>query len=372
MRVQSESNLAVRYALPEEVVDVEEVSRYQPPGPSGIDWRKFGATRKRGVAAQLERDVHLVEQGEMLYGSTLAWAVAWVQYRLPTEGLEVVHGSECRALCDLDSAVPEQAEQLALAKSRYNEVPTILVFVHSEGPEHWSLLRRVRTVSGAYDVEYYDSLGVPSVSAMSTVRRLLRQLEWGEECPPPVNARKQKGGWECGLFALKFFEEGVRVHRGEFPERGPVKLGVMTKDINELITKVRKFLPESPAKPAESVPESVPEATLPLPAVESAAPFGVPVPVAAEPPPAESLAAHEGRVGVPPECEELTMEQAQAAAKLHSKCRGEGCAECMGKWFLPKVQTKSMKLLASESQPPEESQPVVQYDAESGRIHFSC
>ena len=50
------------------------------------------------------------------------------------------------------------------------------------------------------------------------------------------------------------------MHRGEFVQRGAVRIGVMEREINTFIGKVRPYLPELPLAP---VPKSAPESLVP-------------------------------------------------------------------------------------------------------------
>ena len=76
-----------------------------------------------------------------------------------------------------------QSEQLAQMKSRLREYTTVVVFVHSESPSHWTLLRRDRTVESGHRITYWESLPVESLSARVVASEFMRRLDWGDELP---------------------------------------------------------------------------------------------------------------------------------------------------------------------------------------------
>ena len=113
--------------------------------------------------------------------------------------------------------------------------------------------------------------------------------------PPPATPGSRRGAGsaassQCSSSRRQFGSIG-----GEFPQRGPVRIGVMTKQINDFIAKVLQSLEKKSAKlPVASesavvsvVSESaaVPVESMGLPPVESGAPFGVADPLPAVLPP---------------------------------------------------------------------------------------
>ena len=209
LRMQSD-RLAVRYALESQVILVSEESNYQPPASSALDYRQCNPVRRRELAKSLSRDIVPAQRGELLHSSTLQWAVTELRYRVPlANSHSVVSAEESRAMDNMQAVSVHDFQEWQAVRTELNSKSVVLVILHSEGPLHYTLLRRV--VSGGVPVyTYWDSLPAPSASARVMAEKFMDRLIWSGGVPAPVNRRFQSDGWSCGLFCIQFLEECLR------------------------------------------------------------------------------------------------------------------------------------------------------------------
>ena len=203
LRMQGDC-LQVRYATVQQVQLLSSEAQFAKPGPVHIDYRQLNAVQRRGLAVRLSVPVKLRE-GELMDSGVLQWAVAEIQYRLPVpvNQLEIVHTEEAKAVCAMQLDSGEVWGQLQDLRSRLQCSRTVLVLLHSEGPSHYTLLRR-QLVGSQCVVTYWDSLRVPSESGRAVALKLMDRLCSGSSLPVPNNHRFQTGGWECGIFTAHF------------------------------------------------------------------------------------------------------------------------------------------------------------------------
>ena len=249
LRMQSD-RLKVRYAMESEVILVSEESGYEQPASSALDYRQCNPVRRRELAKSLSRDIVPAQRGELLHSSTLQWAVSELRYRVPLAiSPRVVSAEESRAVVNMQAASVQDFQELQAVRTELNHQSVVVVILHSEGPLHYTLLRRV--VSGGVPVyTYWDSLPAPSASARVMAEKFMDRLIWTGGVPAPVNRRFQSDGWECGLFCIQFLEECLREARRELVVKKPVNLsGVITR-VNEFIGKVKPFLAAPVAVPS--------------------------------------------------------------------------------------------------------------------------
>ena len=140
-RLQSD-RLAARYAPESQVVTVGDAAKYTRPASSKLNYSSCNATKRREVAKSLDRDIVPVKWGEMLKSSTLQWAVAEIQYRIPLPSIShvVVNVSESRAVVNMDEAVNHELEELRTYRTALNSKDPVVVLLHTD-TEHYTVLR---------------------------------------------------------------------------------------------------------------------------------------------------------------------------------------------------------------------------------------
>ena len=270
--------------------------------------------------------------------------------RLPASGLEVVGSPESRAITNMSLDSDADRQQLDLLCDRLDAASRVLVIIHSEGPSHYTLLERARVAVGQYELQYWDSLPVPSANGIKEAQAFADMCRWNAVVPPVCNGRKQPDGWSCGLYSLHFLEEQVRQHRGEPLFRSPVALSQLIARTNRFILAVKPCLPvvgssvstgassSAGAVDAIVVADKLKEVEGSAKAQAAKASATEPVPSGPPPLPPPLMAPVVGSgFGADPSEPEFTWEQAVTARDSHSKCRGSGCAQCMRGWFVPRT-----------------------------------
>ena len=348
LRLQSD-RLRIRFAFASEVVSVGEAAEYTRPASSKLNYTSCNAVKRREVAKTLDRDIVPVKWGEMLRQSTLQWAVAELQYRIPLPSVNhaVVNVSESRAVVNMDEAVNHELEELEIIRKSLNSKSLVVVLLHTDS-EHYTVLRRVVQDEVA-QYTYWDSLTTPSAASRTMAQQFMSRLQWHGPVPPPVNKRFQSGGWECGLFSLQFVEECLREARGELVPKSLVALQSIMDRVNQWITKCAPFLPPvAIAAPSASTEASSAAAAKSAAVASAEAALAAASPVQSGPVLEHPLAPVSGdalpsRATLESDVSELTFEQARAArAQCTKGCQGSGCTHCMGKWFVPKSAFKAV------------------------------
>lgn len=185
-------------------------------------------------------------------------------------------------------------------------------------PAHYTFLEIVRDTSSKDNIRarYCDSLHFPAAANLQIARNILINLGFttAAENLESTNKIFQAGGWECGLFAIKFMEAALRAKRGE-PKQRFISDKDLTTRTNEFIKKVKASAKAAPVPKAK---------------------------VKAQPKPAQKK----------PEPKHKNLEDALTAAQSCSKCvatkKGtKGCRTCMGEFFeqirLQQVRRKWLK-----------------------------
>ena len=292
-----------------------------------------------------------------------------------------------------------EAEARAMVQSRLNDpsVSLVVAIVHSEGPAHYTLLVRSRIAVGVHELRYYDSLKGPSASARAKAQTFADQCGWESPVPAPGNGRFQQDEWSCGLWCLQFAEEAVRQCRGEPFVVPVVSVSDILSRVNKWISTVAAERPEVVDEALKAVLESLDKGSekaksqlvasgsvvdLSLPPVPpsgkgpvepeppvkgakntkasqgawssalaavlssldncSSAPApasAAPAPASAAPAsaaPADASAAPAPASAAPAAVEEFTVEMAEIAKSRCSKCRFQGCAQCMKQFHVPR------------------------------------
>ena len=341
LRLQSDG-MQVRYAVASAVQLLEEECKYAQSGGSTIDYRQFNTVKRRELAKSLSPDICTGVNKKMAQGSTVSWGIKEVLYRLPVVmEIEVVNPEEARGIVNISVESAADYVQLEMVRSRLQSKSAVLVLLHSESPEHYTMLSREVKAEGPVH-QYFDSLRLPSASGRDMAKDFMKRMQWNGPVPPVSNQRYQTDGWECGYWCLQFVEEFLRSLRGELVIKYPVKVNTIISRVNDFIGKVRPSLPDKSevAKPpvpvsAEEVHSSVLVALTAAAPVPSGPVLSMPLqPLGIDKWPAAAVDAVD--VG------ELTVEQAQSAKSTCSKCKFQGCTHCMGKWFLTKAVLKDI------------------------------
>ena len=288
----------------------------------------------------------LVKQNSMVEAQTVQYAIRELMSRLPCAAVRVMTPHECSTVVCLDSEDGGSgAQQLALLQSELDQYTYFFALLHSENPSHYTLLERSPSGHG-HQLRYWDSLQVPSASALKQAQCLVDKLQWGLQVPRPCNGRFQSDGWSCGLWCLQFLEEAVRKARNEPIKLAPVHIPSVLGRVNRWITAVTEALPASvktASAPSASSSEPIPIADKPpVATVAKSGSSGTAKTPRATP-------SDPSKISYVPDAD-FIAEMAEAAAAVHSKCRQKGCAECMRQYFIPK---KVWKKWTSEAQPVE-------------------
>ena len=194
--------------------------------------------------------------------------------------------------------VVQEAEARAVLQSRLNNehVSRVIAFIHSEAPNHYTLLVRSRIGPNQYELKYFDSLRKHSANGMVKAQTFADQCGWEAQVQPPVNRRFQdpSDGWSCGLWCLQFAEETVRQCRLEPVVVPVVKISDILARVNRFIQTVAAERPEPVAAALAAVLESLAKGsevakTMPVPCgsvvdLTVATPSSVPPPVEPEAP----------------------------------------------------------------------------------------
>ena len=286
----------------------------------------------------------LVKQNSMVEAQTVQYAIRELASRLPCAAVRVMTPHECSTVVCLDSEDGASgAQQLALLQSELDQYTHFFALLHSENPIHYTLLERSPSGDG-HQLRYWDSLQVPSASALKQAQCLVDKLQWGLQVPRPCNGRFQSDGWSCGLWCLQFLEEAVRKARNEPIKLAPVHIPSVLGRVNRWITAVTEALPASvktASAPSASSSEPIPIADKPpVATVAKSGSSGTAKTPRATP-------SDPSKISYVPDAD-FIADMAAKAASVHSKCRQKGCAECMRQYFIPK---KVWKQWASEAQP---------------------
>ena len=194
--------------------------------------------------------------------------------------------------------VVQEAEARAVLQSRLNHdnVSRVIAFIHSQEPNHYTLLVRSRIGPNQYELKYFDSLRKHSANGMVKAQTFADQCGWEAQVQPPVNRRYQdpSDGWSCGLWRLQFAEETVRQCRLEPLVVPVVKVSDILARVNRFIQTVAAERPEPVAAALAAVLESLAKGsevakTMPVPCgsvvdLTVATPSSVPPPVEPEAP----------------------------------------------------------------------------------------
>ena len=149
-------------------------------------------------------------------------------------------------------------EQLQLAREKPRKKCMILLAVHSEAPQHWSLLSLARKAAAdsqepnKFRVMYWDSMVVPGQSALETAAaslQLLARLVQPAEVQMPVlplvvatRCYKQADQYSCGYWVLKHAELMYRLYRGEGWRAPSPDIREAREQLNNWLTSLSKFI----------------------------------------------------------------------------------------------------------------------------------
>ena len=293
---------------------VAEDKNWKPPKPDKLDWRTCKVPRRTLLAKEFAiMNTEMVQKEELIELGTLHAVLGEIEERvgLP-DGVVVVEPTVAVAWAregqGEDAPTDEQQVQQQLWAEKIDQATHLLIAVHSEAPSHYTYLRVSKQGSG-YEVEYRDSLKIPSDSAAAAATRILRKLEAlapGEVCPPRSNERFQIDGWSCGLWVARWVERALRELRGE-GRQAPISIGISLSRANEFIRKL-KDASDNPAAKAKAKAKAK----------------------------GAKASKEEGPLAEEPK--HASLDEALEAAKACSKCEikkdgSKGCRGCMGEHF---------------------------------------
>ncbi len=150
-------------------------------------------------------------------------------------------------------------EQLQLARESPRQKCLILLAVHSEAPQHWSLLSLIRKAAAEsqqepnkFQVRSLDSLTLPGQSALETaaasLQLLARLVQPAQvhmpELPLVVQTRsyQQTDQYSCGYWALKHAEILYRLYRGEGWRAPSPDIKETREQLNSWLASLGKFI----------------------------------------------------------------------------------------------------------------------------------
>ena len=149
-------------------------------------------------------------------------------------------------------------EQLQLARESPRQKCLILLAVHSEAPQHWSLLSLIRKAAAEsqepnkFQVRYLDSMALPGQSALETAAaslQLLARLVQPAQVHMPglplvvqTRSYKQTDQYSCGYWALKHAEILYRLYRGEGWRAPSPDIKETREQLNNWLTSLGKFI----------------------------------------------------------------------------------------------------------------------------------
>ena len=277
------------------------------PKPHKVDWRVCRLPRQYQVARELAiTTCEFIETGNTLELGTVHALMGEIGERVDIpDGVLLIEPTVAVAWARGDQDVPstEMQEEQQKFDERVARAEHLLIAVHSEGPQHYSFLK-VSKKGQEVNIEYRDSLKIPSENAKEAATKILRKLgaiDSTEECPPPSNKMFQVDGWSCGLWVTRWVERALRELSGEGRSR-PLSITDACARGNDWIVKIKNASILVQHKDA-------PEPNTKTKSLKDA-----------------------------PEPKHKSLKDAQKAAKQCKKCvttsnGSKGCRACMGEFF---------------------------------------
>jgi hypothetical protein len=353
------------YCKAEQVVLTSDDSDCIAIGPSSVDYRKFIPQSRAQCKRRLPADSESLRRDRLAEAGSIAFSIAEIQQRLPATGVTIMSPLESAAVSALDMSSAGDLEQVVRFHEQLSTISRLLVVLHSVGPRHYTLLQADRDEYGGWQLVYMDSLKVPSESACNMAQTFAEKAGLGP-VPGPSNGRFQSDGWSCGLYCIHFIEESVRQFRGEPLIRTPVALSEIIARTNKFMLAVQQVnfevgsdsagsvkrarLPDSGPPAAAAAASAIPPSSAPADGDPPAAETSSALPAAAADTPSSApadgdapVAATAGSAETLEKLKEFSFEDALAARDVHSKCRKQGCAQCMQQWFVPRPSISDAK-----------------------------
>ena len=297
------------------LLESDEVALEDPfwaePKPMHLDYRTHQIKARRSELADKLAigAVEKVAPGTLLELGTVAAAMTEVAERVGVpEATTLIEPTIAVAWArdGIEPIAPNEEDEAFIKKARTSS--HLHMIVHSESPRHYTYVHVELQDEAVHKVEFKDSLAAPAPSAARQVEQILRNLgvaspDW--QCPPRTNRGFQKGGWECGLWATRYFEQALREARFE-GRSPPSSVSQQAARLNKFI----EFLKGVRAEKAEAKAKAKAKA--------------------------EATAAEVLSKKVEPTF--ATLEEALEAGHECKKClpttKGtKGCRACMGEWF---------------------------------------
>ena len=289
-----------------EVCRCDQLPEHVPMGPPKLNLRPYPPQTRYAFCQELgvspgDAGLEPLPDQAMSEGTSIHAAQLELRLRLPCDGLHQLPPAAVEVVSwpafDARALSPGDQKEYSENLQKLSQALLVLAPVHTENPQHWTLLSaRRQSRDQPWQLQYEDSLPAQTdvgYQAATRVARRLCLLPEGQDLPKSLPG-DQKDGWSCGLFVLQKSEIQIRRFRGELPSVPP-SIPQIRQRVNVWIQKLHeavqpKFPPKAPANARK------------------------------RPPPA-------------------TFDEALARGIECTKCRPsklqpvKGCSACMGDWF---------------------------------------
>jgi hypothetical protein len=196
------------------------------PSSFALDWRKLRGPSLSSMIKALNvhtnpDNLELVQAGELTEHSTILAGILEIQQRFQSQGLEfkILGPQECINLGDPGGIPEDLGGESEKCKKAILAIRACYFGIWSQGPpRHYTYLKLSRDESG-HLADYKDSLSPAAPANLMVAKTILINLGLSSLIDGllPSNKGFQKGGWECGIYFLKWLEHDLRMTRKEAP-----------------------------------------------------------------------------------------------------------------------------------------------------------
>ena len=223
-----------------------------PPAPAALDYRSFPVEQRATWQAELNvtaalDNLEIIALGQLVELQTIAAGLLEMAARLSGADVYILTPAETTSFTDASNEGDMQEGQLAQyqvilarVRSKLDECRLVLAAIHQPG-HYTALAARRPTLEDGWTVIQSDSLP-PSLDTVLYGQRVTEKLGLPQPTlrePQP----RQRDGWSCGLWALRFVEEQWRQHRNEPLQLYPSPLGVVRARVDRSVSFVRGTAP---------------------------------------------------------------------------------------------------------------------------------
>ena len=289
-----------------EVCRCDQLPEHVPVGPPKLNLQHYPPQVRYAFCQELgvnpgDAGLEPLPDQAMSEGTSIHAGQVEIRLRLPCDGLVQLPPAAVEVLSwpafDARTLSPGDQKEYSENIQTLSQALLVLAPVHTENPQHWTLLSaRRQSRDQPWQLEYEDSLPAQTdvgYQAATRIARRLFLLPEGQQLPKSLPG-DQKDGWSCGLIVLQKAEMHIRRFRGELPSVPP-SIPQIRQRVNVWIQKLHEAVqPKFPQKGQAHAKR--------------------------RPPPA-------------------TFEEALIRGKECTKCRPsklqpvKGCSFCMGRWF---------------------------------------